>query len=78
MAEDAEVGSRTSSTIRLAENSSATVDMAEDAEVGGNDDSSDDETVKKITFQEVKRTYGISYLPTLRKDKFLLIVIGHC
>ena len=33
MAEDAEVGSGTSSTTRLAENSSASVDMAEDAEV---------------------------------------------
>ena len=67
MAEDAEVGSGTSSTTRSAENSSASVDMAENAEVGGNGDGGDDETVEKITFQEVERTYGVSYLPTLRR-----------
>ena len=64
-AEDAEVGSGTSSTTRSAENSPS--DMAEDAEVGGNGDGGDDETVEKITFQEVERTYGVSYLPTLRR-----------
>ena len=54
------------------------MDMAEDAEVGGNGDGGDNETVEKITFQEVERTYGVSYLPTLRKDEFPLIVFGHC
>ena len=67
MAEDAEVGSATSSTTRLAKNSSASVDIAEDAEVGGNGDSADDETVEKITFQEVERIYELSYFPTLRR-----------
>ena len=67
MAEDAEVDSGTSSTTRSAENLSALVDMAEDAEIGGNGDGGDDETVKKITLQEVKQTYRVSYLPTLRR-----------
>ena len=58
MAEDAEVGSGTSSTTRSAENLSASVDMAEDAEVGESD-GGDNEMVKKITFQEVKRTYKL-------------------
>ena len=66
-AEDAEVGSGTSSTTRSAENSSASVDMAEDAEVGGNGDGGDDKTVEKITFQEVERTYRVSYFPTLQR-----------
>ena len=66
-AEDAEVGSGTSSTTRSAENSSASVDMAEDAEVGEGG-GGDDETAKKITsFQKVERTYGVAYLPTLRR-----------
>ena len=46
MAKDAEVGSKTSSTTRLAKNSSASVHMVEDAEVG-EVDGSDDEMVKK-------------------------------
>ena len=65
MVEDIEVESRTSSTTRLAEN--LTWDMAEDAEVGGNGDGDDNETVEKIIFQEVKRTYRVSYLPTLQR-----------
>ena len=76
-AENAEVGSGTSIT-RSAENLSASVDMGEDAKVGGNGDGGDNETVEKITFQEVERTYGVSYLPMLRKDEFPLIVFGHC
>ena len=67
MAENAEVDSKTSSTTRSAKNLSASVDMTENAEVGGNGDGGDDETVKKITFQEVKWTYGVSYLPTLQR-----------
>ena len=66
-AEDAEVGSRTSSTTRSANNSSASVDMAEEAEVSSNGDGGDDEMVKKITFQEVEQTYRVSYLLTLRR-----------
>ena len=64
-AENAEVGNGTSSITRSASNSSASVDMAKDAEVGGNGDGGDDETVKKITFQGVEQTYRVSYLPTL-------------
>ena len=45
IAEDAEVGSGTSSTTRSAENSSTSVDMTENAEVG-EDDGGNDETVK--------------------------------
>ena len=46
MAEDADVGSETSSTTRSAKNSSASMDMAEDVEVGEGD-GGDDETVKR-------------------------------
>ena len=49
-AEDAEVGSKTSSTTRSAKNLSASVDMAEDVEVGGNGDGGDNKMVEKITF----------------------------
>ena len=45
-AEDAELGSKTSSTFRSTENSSASVDMAEDAEVAEGD-GGDDKTVKQ-------------------------------
>ena len=45
MAEDAEVGSGTSSTSRSAENLPS--DMADDAEVGDNGDDVDDKTVKR-------------------------------
>ena len=41
-AEDAEVGSGTSSTIGSAKNSSALVDMAEDVEVGKSDGNADE------------------------------------
>ena len=49
MAEDAEVGSQTSSMTRSAKNLSALVDMPEDAEVDKGD-GSDKETVKKSPF----------------------------
>ena len=48
MFEDAGVGSGTSSITRLAKNSP--LNIAEEAEVGGNSDGGDDETVEKITF----------------------------
>ena len=75
-AQNAEIGRRTRSTTRLAKN--LLLNMAEDAKVGGNGDGGDDETVKKITsFQEAKRTYKVSYLPTLqKKDEFPLIVLA--
>ena len=44
-AKDTKVRSEISSTIKLAKNS--LLSIAEDAEVGGNGDSSDDKTVKK-------------------------------
>ena len=67
MAENAEIGNGTSSITKSAKNLSTLVDMAEDAKVGGNGDGGDDETVKKITFQEVECTYRVSYLPMLRR-----------
>ena len=66
-AEDAEVGSGTSSTTRSAENSSASVDMAEDAEVGGNGDGGDNETVERSPL--FKKSSGpIGYLTSLRSN----------
>ena len=58
-AEDAEVDSGTSSTIRSAENLSVLVDMAEDAEVGEGD-GGDDKTVKRSPFK--KPNVPIGYL----------------
>ena len=52
MAEDAEIGRKTSPTTRSANN--LALDIAEDVEVGGNSDESDDETVKKISSQKVE------------------------
>ena len=66
MAEDAEVGSGTSSTTRLAENSSASVDMAEVAEVGEGD-GNDDETVERSPLS--KKPSGLTeYLISLRSN----------
>ena len=65
MAEDAEVGSRTSSTNRLANNLSTSVDMAEDAEVGEGD-GGDNETVKRSPSK--KPNIPIEYLISLRSD----------
>ena len=66
-AEDAEVGSGTSSTTRSAENSSASVDIAEDAEVGDNDDGGDDKTVKRSPSK--KPNVPMRYLTSLRSRK---------
>ena len=64
MAEDAEVGSGTSSTTRSAENSPS--DMAENAEVGGNSDGGDDETVERSPSK--KPNVPIGYLTSLRSE----------
>ena len=56
MAEDAEVGSKTSPTTRLAKKS--LLDIAEDVKVGGNGNSSDDETVKKSPFKQLSGSIG--------------------
>ena len=81
-AEDAEVGSGTSSTTRSAKNLSTSMDMVEDAEVGEGD-GGDDKTVEDHLFPR-SQTYlwGIlpPYAPTLilhrsRKDEFSLIVL---
>ena len=48
MAKEAEVRSGMNFTTRSVEN--LPLDIAEDAEVGANNDGGDDETVKKITF----------------------------
>ena len=66
MAEDAEVGSGTSSTTRSAENLSASVDMAEDAKVGKGDDG-DDETVERASSK--KPNVSMGYLTSLRSGK---------
>ena len=65
MAEDTEVGSRTSSTTRLDKNLSASMDMAEDAELGEGD-GGDDETVKRSPSK--KSNVPIGYLISLRSD----------
>ena len=65
MAEDAEVESGTSSTTRSAEN--LPLNMAEDAEVGGNDDGGDDETVKRSPLSK-KPNGHMEYLTSLCSD----------
>ena len=65
MAEDAEVGSGTSSTTRSAKNLPS--NMAENAEVGGNDNGSDDKTIKK-SFLSKKLNGPLEYLTSLRFD----------
>ena len=65
-AEDAEVGSGTSSITRSAKNSSVSVDMAEDAEFGeGN--SGADETVERSPSKKPNVSTG--YLTSLRSEK---------
>ena len=66
MAEDADVGSRTSSTTRLTKNLSVLVDMAEDVEVGESD-SGDNETVKQSLFK--KLNVSTRYLTSLHFKK---------
>ena len=66
MADDAEVGSRTSSTIRSAENLSASIDMAEDAEVGGGN-SGDDKTVKRSSSKKPNIPTGSQLKSTIGK-----------
>ena len=64
-AEDAEVGSRTSSTTRSAKNLPS--DMAEDVEVGGNGDGGDDKTVERSPLS--KKPNGLmGYLTSLCSD----------
>ena len=65
-AEDAEVGSGTSSTTRSAKNLSALVDMAKDAEVG-DVDGGDNETVKRSPFSK-KSSGPMGYFTSLRSD----------
>ena len=67
MAEDAEIGSRISSTTTSAKNSSLSVKMANDAEVG-KDDGSDDETVKRLSLSK-KPNMPIKYLTSLHSKK---------
>ena len=64
-AEDAEVRSGMSSTTRSVKNSPS--DMAEDAEVGGNGDGDDDETVERSLLSK-KPNGPIEYLTSLRSD----------
>ena len=67
MAEDIEIGSGTSSTTRSAENVSASMDIAEDAQVGEND-GDDDEIVKRSPFSK-KPNVPIRYLISLYSEK---------
>ena len=62
MAEDIEVGSKTSSITRSAKNLPS--DMAEDAELGGNGNGGDDETVQRSPFRKWSRP--TKYLTSLR------------
>ena len=64
MAENIEIGSGTSSTTRSAENLPS--NMAEDAEIGGNNDSGDDEMVKRSPSKESSRP--TEYLTSLLSD----------
>ena len=64
--ENAEIGSGTSSTTRLAENSSALVDIAEDAEVGKGEGGAD-ETVKRSPSKKPNVLMG--YLIFLHSEK---------
>ena len=64
MAEDAEIGSGTSSITRSAENLPS--DMAEDAEVGGNSNGDNDETVKRSFFRKLSRP--TEYLTSLYSE----------
>ena len=66
MADDAEVGSGTSSTTRSAKNSP--LDMAEDAEVGGNGNGGDDETVERSPLSK-KPNVSTGYLTSIRSEK---------
>ena len=63
-AEDAEVESETSSTTRSAKN--LPLDMAEDAEIDGNGNGGDDETVKRLPFR--KLSGPTEYLISLCSD----------
>ena len=65
-AEDAEVWNGTSSTTRSAENLSASVNMAEDAEVG-EDDGDNNETVKRSPLSK-KLSRPMWYLTSLRSN----------
>ena len=64
MAEDAEVGSETSSTTRSAKNLPS--DMAKDAEVGGNGDGGDNETDKRLPSRKSSRL--MRYFISLRSN----------
>ena len=65
MAEDAKVRSKTSSIIRLAEN--LPLNMAEDAEIVGNGDGGDNETVKRSPLSK-KSNGPMRYFTSLRSD----------
>ena len=77
MAEDTQIGSGTSSTTRSAKN--LPLNMAENAEIGGNDDGGDDAMVEKsLLFKKPNRPIG--YLISLRSGKRWVSFnnFGHC
>ena len=63
--EDAEVGSGLSSITRSAKNSSASVDMAEDAEIGEGD-GDNDKTIERSPFKKLNILMG--YLISLHSN----------
>lgn len=73
MAENAEVGDGTSSTIRSAENSSASVNVAEDAEVGSGGDGGGDETVERSPPSK-KSNVPTRYFTSLRSNTGSVLV----
>ena len=62
MAKDAEVGHKTRSTIRSDKN--LPLDMAKDAEVGGNNNGNDNKRVKKSPLLD-QYIYKVFYFPKL-------------
>ena len=76
MVEDAKVGSGISSTIRSAENSSISVDMAENAEVGEGDVSDNKMVKKSPLFKKLSELTGYFIFYAPEKDEFTLIVLA--
>ena len=66
MAEDVEVGNRTSSTIKSTKNLSASVDIAEDTKIGESDDGNN-KTVKKSPSKKLSKP--IKYFIFLHSEK---------
>ena len=75
MAKDAEIGSGPSSTTRSVKYSP--LDMAKDAELGGNGDGSDNKTVKRSPLSR-KSNGPMGYLTSLRSDADSALFAKRC